>query len=257
MYKALVFFDLDNTLLNAQTRVDPEVAAAMDSLRQNNVLPVISTGRNIFEIPNTMRNTKIDTVVSGNGDYVIYEGKPVYAVEFPKTLVAEMAAYAADFEDAVAVLNSKESHMNKVTKLTQQAYDSVNSTVPPLGAEEFWQNNQVNMMIVMTQGHDADYRLKFGDQLTFYRNTPFSMDIVLKGNSKSEGIKQLIKNAGLEGIPTYAFGDGNNDIPMLDFVDHPVAMGNALDNVKPYAEFITTNNTDHGIVNGLKHFDLI
>ena len=75
--------------------------------------------------------------------------------------------------------------------------------------------------------------------------------------SKATGIKTLIEKANLKGIPTYAFGDGNNDIPMLDYVDHPIVMGNGLDNVKEHAEFVTTDNTNHGIVKGLKHFNLI
>ena len=44
---------------------------------------------------------------------------------------------------------------------------------------------------------------------------------------------------------------------MLQAVTHPVAMGNALPILKEIAEFITTDNTDNGIVNGLKHYGLI
>lgn len=67
MYKGIAFFDLDHTLFNEHTRVDDEVADAMHQLKANQVLPVISTGRNLFEIPNTMQKTGIDTVVSANG----------------------------------------------------------------------------------------------------------------------------------------------------------------------------------------------
>lgn len=112
-------------------------------------------------------------------------------------------------------------------------------------------------MVVTNTDLDTEYEDAFGDVLTFYRNSPYSIDVVVHGVSKATGIKQLIDTAGLRGIPTYAFGDGNNDIPMLDYVDHPVVMGNGLSNVKPHGEFITTKNTDHGIVNGLKHFNLI
>ena len=257
MYKALTFFDLDNTLLNAQTKVDPEVADAMHQLAANNILPVISTGRNLFEIPGVMAATGISTVVSANGDFVVYKGQPVYDATFSDTQASSLADYAKTFDESIVVLNDKGARINFNTDFAQGAYDSVNSTVPPVGAKEFWQTEPVYMMLVMTKGHDEDYRDKFGDQFTFYRNTPYSMDVVIKGNSKSHGIEELIKNAGLEGVPTYAFGDGNNDIPMLDFVDHAIAMGNSLEHVKPYAEFVTTANTDHGIVNGLRHFDLI
>jgi len=54
-----------------------------------------------------------------------------------------------------------------------------------------------------------------------------------------------------------AFGDAENDIEMLKAVQHPVAMGNAIPVLKEIAEFITTDNTDNGIINGLKHYGLI
>ncbi|UDM31781.1 Cof-type HAD-IIB family hydrolase [Lentilactobacillus laojiaonis] len=257
MYKAITFFDLDNTLLNEFTQVDTEVAQAMDQLRQNNILPVIATGRNIFEITKILEDTKIDTVVSANGDYVIYEGKPVYKSEMSKEVISDLANYAKSFGDSIAVLNDKDSKINFNTDFTKGAYDSVNSIVPALGAKEFAENNPIYMMIVLTVGHDEDYLNRFKDTLTFYRNTPFSMDVINTGNSKQHGIEELIKNANLQGIPTYAFGDGNNDVSMINFADYGISMGNGLPHVKEIADYVTTNNTDHGIVNGLKHYGLI
>ena len=60
MTKGIVFFDLDNTLLNADTKLDNEVADAMSQLRQNDIVPVISSGRNIFEIQTIMDKAAID-----------------------------------------------------------------------------------------------------------------------------------------------------------------------------------------------------
>lgn len=44
-YRAITFFDLDGTLLDAKSKITPEVAKAMNALKENNVLPVIATGR--------------------------------------------------------------------------------------------------------------------------------------------------------------------------------------------------------------------
>ena len=57
--------------------------------------------------------------------------------------------------------------------------------------------------------------------------------------------------------PVYAFGDGTNDLPMIEFADYSVAMGNGIDAVKEAATYVTTENVNGGIVNGLKHFNLI
>ena len=81
--------------------------------------------------------------------------------------------------------------------------------------------------------------------------------MISKGNSKAEGIKRFLEYLNQEDAETYAFGDGPNDIEMLQAVTHPVAMGNAIPVPKELGEFITTNNTDNGIINGLKHYGLI
>ncbi len=257
MFKALAFFDLDHTLLNEQTKVDDEVAQAMEQLRKNNVLPVISSGRNIFEIKEILNRTKIDTVVGANGSFVQFEGKPVYKATLANPLLEKFFAYTQSFNEEATVYDDKNYRITGINETVKKNYASINTPVPPVGAEDYIKSHQVFMMVVVTVGHDEDYRKKFADSLTFFRNTPYSMDVVKAGGSKKKGIQELIKNAHLEGIPTYAFGDGNNDIPMLDYVDHAVVMGNGLPVVKKYAEFITSKNTDHGIVNGLKHYGLI
>ena len=78
-----------------------------------------------------------------------------------------------------------------------------------------------------------------------------------KGGSKAEGIKKLIEKLGFKMENVYAFGDGLNDIEMLQTVGTGIAMGNALDIVKEYADLVTTNVEDDGIVNGLKEVGLL
>ena len=53
---------------------------------------------------------------------------------------------------------------------------------------------------------------------------------------------------------TYGFGDGPNDLHLLEAVDHATAMGNAIDDLKAIADFVSTANTDHGIINAFKHW---
>ncbi|MBP0485245.1 HAD-IIB family hydrolase, partial [Sagittula salina] len=72
MYKAVVFFDLDGTLFDNQKNVSDDNIAAINQLRENNILPVISTGRNIFEIQYVIDATGINSLVSANGSYVQY-----------------------------------------------------------------------------------------------------------------------------------------------------------------------------------------
>ena len=54
-----------------------------------------------------------------------------------------------------------------------------------------------------------------------------------------------------------AFGDGGNDIAMLQHVGIGVAMGNAMEDVKASADFVTTSVDEDGVVVALRHFGLI
>jgi HAD superfamily hydrolase (TIGR01484 family) len=49
-WKALVFFDLDGTLLDTQSKISKENQQAIQALRQNNILPLIASGRSPQEI---------------------------------------------------------------------------------------------------------------------------------------------------------------------------------------------------------------
>ena len=62
---------------------------------------------------------------------------------------------------------------------------------------------------------------------------------------------------GMDVSETMSFGDGGNDIPMLQYAHIGVAMGNATDNVKEIADYVTTSVDEDGIANALKHFGVI
>ncbi|MCO6546101.1 MAG: HAD hydrolase family protein, partial [Gilliamella sp.] len=89
------------------------------------------------------------------------------------------------------------------------------------------------------------------------RNTPYCVDVFNHGGSKGYGITQLLQNKGFTDVPTYAFGDGMNDFEMFLTVDHPIAMGNAVDELKAKAEFVTDTNNNDGIAKALQKFGLI
>ena len=80
---------------------------------------------------------------------------------------------------------------------------------------------------------------------------------------KSKGIKTFLatgrhfeelEDLGMDGI---AFGDGENDLDMIQFAGIGVAMGNAVAETKAVADYVTTAIDDNGIWNACKHFGLI
>ena len=79
----------------------------------------------------------------------------------------------------------------------------------------------------------------------------------LAKNTKATGIQKVCEMLAISHEDTYAFGDSANDLEMLSYVAHSVAMGNGTDEVKRTAEFVTTGVNEDGIYNGLLHYGLI
>ena len=86
---------------------------------------------------------------------------------------------------------------------------------------------------------------------------PLFADVVPADVSKAEGIDRMLESYGIALDEAMAFGDGGNDIPMLQHVGLSVAMGNAEQEVKRAASYVTTSVDDHGIARALRHFGVI
>lgn len=255
MYKAIVFFDLDGTLLLNDKSLSPEVIEAIGQLKANNILPVVSTGRNVFEVEYVLEQTGMNSIVSANGSYVEYEGKELHADYMTESVINEFNAFAKKQGDPVAWFNHAEFALSEETPVTDENFKllSLDARVIP----DWYEKNAVNFLFVFNFDKEELYQERFAGKLSLVRNNPRGLDTMVAGVSKKTGIQQLLKYSGLGEIPSYAFGDQINDLEMFDQVDHPVAMGNGNPINKERAEFVTTSNMDNGIVNGLKHFDLI
>ncbi len=254
-YKGTVFFDLDGTLLNHHSEVDPDVAEATRELKRNGYLPVINTGRSPIEIEPVTSTTDIDTYITLDGAFVQSEGKVIYENNIKPELTEKLIAQVKKFDDTVSMHSSTTTLLNEVNPFVEEFYKSVHVELPEVDPK-YYLNNKVQMVVIVTPDDGSNYQELF-DDLKFYKTGPCSVDAVNKGVSKMSGIKHLLKGLGLEDKPVYAFGDGNNDLPMIEFADYSVAMGNGLDVVKDAATYVTTENVNGGIVNGLKHFNLI
>jgi cof-like hydrolase len=254
--KGFVFFDLDGTLLNGESKVDVATAEAIQTLKDNGYEPFIATGRSPAETRDIMESANIHSGIFMNGQVVLYQEQIVYSSEIPTETVEKFHQMVKDDGYGLTVYNHEQFYLVEASAGAKDAYGFIHSN-PPALKEDFYKENPINMMLFISlPPAEKKYKVAF-QNLDFLRNTPYSVDVISKGNSKAEGIKRFLEHLNQVDAKTFAFGDGPNDIEMLQAVQHPVAMGNALPILKEIAEFITTDNTDNGIVNGLKHYGLI
>ena len=81
--------------------------------------------------------------------------------------------------------------------------------------------------------------------------------ITTNGADKGKGILAMARHEGFDPSRTMAFGDGGNDTSMILQAGIGIAMGNAIDSLKHQADYVTTSVDDDGILNALRHFNVI
>ena len=254
--KGFVFFDLDGTLLNNHSSVDATTIEAIQKLKENGYEPFLATGRSPAEVRDIMKMTDIHSGIFMNGQIVLYQDELIFTSEIPTEVVTKVHEMAKKDGYGLTTYNDQQFFLVQESNGVKDAYGVIHSTPPALNADFYKENPVYMMLFISLPPAEEAYRKEF-PMLDFIRNTPYSVDVVSKGNSKAEGIKQFLTHLNQEDVETYAFGDGHNDVEMLQAVQHPIAMGNAIPRLKEIAEYITTENTNKGIINGLKHYGLI
>lgn len=255
MYQAVVFFDLDGTLMLDDKTVAPSSVAAIQQLKANHVLPVIATGRSVFEVADIMQRTGIDSIVSANGSYVAYQGHFLSTHTIAKDLLTDLTHFANQQRVALAYYdhtNFALSHRDALTVKNYRVVDQQAQIQP-----DFYQRHQINFLLTFETMAGTQYFNRYRGHLNFVRNNPRAFDTMAWDVTKATGIQDILTKAGLSQVPTYGFGDEMNDVEMFNMVQHPVAMGNGNPRVKAFAEYVTADNMHDGITQGLRHFDLI
>ena len=84
----------------------------------------------------------------------------------------------------------------------------------------------------------------------------YYVDMTNIGVSKASGISELSRVLNIPIEETMAIGDAENDLSMLKAAGKSVAMGNAAENIKKEADFVTLTCQEHGFANAIYKFAL-
>lgn len=71
------------------------------------------------------------------------------------------------------------------------------------------------------------------------------------------GMQNVISKLGIKKEEIMAFGDGFNDIDMLNFAGIGIAMGNSSEEVKKEADYVTADIDEDGLFLALRHFGIL
>ena len=245
MIKA-AFFDIDGTLLSFTThRVSQGTVRAFDILHRHGVRTFISSGRPMVLIP-PMPIT-FEGHITMNGGLVFTKEKTLVSKPIP---TADQQAWLdyAERNNICTMVFTRDGMMGaQVNETAMRLRDQLEFEMPPIVTiDEMRRHEAYQLIAIMPPNNDATVAAIM-PCCRLPRWTPIFTDIVAAGNSKAVGMEALCRHFGIRQEETLAFGDGGNDIEMLQWAGIGVAMGNAEQNVKDHADLVTTDVDHEGI----------
>lgn len=251
MIKA-AFFDIDGTLLSFEThRVSPGTVRAFDRLHQAGVRTFLSTGRPEVLIP--QMPVSFEAKITMNGGLVFTEpaeGRESKVLLSNPILDSELQAWldiAKDKHLCTMIFTNDNMFLAQPNEVGLKLRSQLEFEMPPVVDIDRMRSETAYQIIAIMPGEMDAMVAELLPHCRLPRWHPYFTDIVAHDNSKAHGMEAICKHYGIRQEETIAFGDGGNDIEMLEWAGIGVAMGNADDSVKAHADHVTTDVDHEGI----------
>ncbi|MCP1124887.1 phosphatase [Bacillus sp. AFS018417] len=257
MNDKIVFFDIDGTLLDHNKEIPQSTKEAVRRLQENGVHVAIATGRAPFMFEDIRQELNIHNYVSFNGQYVVFEDEVIYKNPLhPEALHAftkfsEEASYPLVYLDHKDMKATVASH-HYVT----ESFASLRMS-HPVFEPSFYEKRDIYQTLLFCRAGEEEKFISDYPQFHFIRWHAYSMDIIPMGGSKANGIEKFIEKLGFTREQVYAFGDGLNDLEMIETVGTGIAMGNGHEDLKKLANYVTKDVAEDGILHGLQWAGLL
>ncbi len=265
MYKA-AFLDMDGTLLRKDHTVSNVTRDTIQRLIQQGILIVPISARPLHGmLPITKAVFPDDNpVVSLNGGYIFQQQAVTYQVHV--SLPEAAAVYSEVEKQPVSAMYYSQmewfaqAHTDAVKK--EQKITDVPIIIQPFqDTLTLWEQQQTapNKILIAGDPHvilslEKELLAKHTGQLNIYKSQPRYLEVMHLQASKQKAIQLLMTQYGLQQNEIIAIGDNYNDKGMIEFVGMGVAMGNAPDEIKAAADYVTDTNNHDGVAKALNHF---
>ena len=256
----LIATDLDGTLLDSTSSVSPRTRAALDAARARGIHVVPVTARQ----PIGLRTIAADAAFEGwalcsNGAYAVHltDGRMLFAEELPaetiRTLAEALRASIpgllfASVRDAGETFVAEHGYA-EIADLTDHKRDPKTMGGVPL--DEVVSAPSLKFVIrhpelAPSVLYDALRALDLDGFEATLSGAPF-LEVMAEGVTKASGLARLCMHLGIDRGDVIAFGDALNDVEMLRWAGHGVAMADADDIVQDAADETTASNDDDGV----------
>ena len=260
----VIFFDIDGTLVSMKTRqMTPALFDALLLLKEKGIKVVIASGRPPVQLPHLgelFNSFPWDGYVMMNGQYCMDADRNcVYKLPIPQKAIEALIPYLRESSFACTVM--EEDYQYEI-RFNEHKYNYLKN----LGRESEWKPPEdparalshptFQFSPYIPEEQDEEF-LKHAPGLKSARWSVDFSDMIPEEGGKPEGMKVMLDRFGISREECMAFGDGGNDITMIQYAGIGVAMGNGTGNVKAAADYVTLTCEEDGIIHALKHFEVL
>lgn len=265
-YKLLAT-DMDGTLLDKQKNISERNQQAIHAAKQAGVKIVLASGRPLEGLRPYLQQLDLlgedDYVLCFNGALVQRsDGKIITRQEMTgkdcKTLVEyaeKFGVFSHAFSESRGLIaphpNSYSQHDADINRIPLNIIDfSILADDEPV-IKTMWvdQPEKLDQALAQLPDHIAN-------QYTIVRSTPFFLEFLPPAANKGSGIEKLAQHLNILAEEVICIGDAGNDLHMIEYAGLGVAMGNATDEIKAIANYITADHKQSGVAEIIEKFIL-
>lgn len=259
MIKA-IFFDIDGTLVSFNTHRIPQSAVnAISIAKERGIKIYISTGRP-FSLINNLDEIKhlIDGYITANGALCFSGDKVISCAPIPKEDVLTVLRFSDDMKFPCMVVGEKDLTMYNSDERTDRIFRqmlNVHNLKEDNNVEQILQQRILQLTPVISVTEEEQIMPRLAGCVSS-RWCPDFADITATNANKGNGLMDIISYEGINIDETMAFGDGGNDLLIIEKAGLGVAMGNANQVLKDVADYVTSSVDEDGVYNAMKKFVL-
>ncbi|MED1600328.1 Cof-type HAD-IIB family hydrolase [Alkalihalophilus marmarensis] len=265
-YKMIVL-DLDDTLLKDDHTISSRTKEALMQAQKNGVKVVLASGRPTYGMVPIANELKLadygSFILSFNGAKIINSktNEEMYSSTLSPEQLHEL--YHVSQRENVGIHTYME---NDIVTEANNEYTMIEGEItgmPVIEVERFVDAVDEPCVKALMVGHpdrlvEVEKKLQeeFRGQLSVMRSKPYFLEFTEDGVTKGTSLHSLITKLGIKQEEVIAMGDSYNDQTMIEFAGLGVAMGNAPDDIKEIADYVTDTNMNDGVAKVVEEFVL-
>ena len=266
MYKA-VFLDMDGTLLRSDHTVSELTVKTIQNLTEKGIPVILVSARPINAVLPTFRKIGLPAhtpLITLNGSYIVENEQPIFEAVIDLEITERVTAQVRPYKATIAYYLQREwySEVSDAWTDHEQKIMDVALQVGPIDRlVKDWSARRIgpNKMMVMSEpdniaGIQQHLRSIYNGRLNIYPSKETYLEVMDTRGSKSNAVRFVGERLGLKPAEIVAMGDNYNDVEMIQFAGMGVAMGNAPDDIKARAGFVTDTNNNDGVRKALEKF---